>query len=580
MSSPVIFGDFISLARRRLAASARMPPSVTPGRDIQLIGYGLLRVVTALRSYTQDLTRTIRPLPDLLLDGLDEWEHAALAADDALAGAATALRPFLLNDHSPVRASRAGGVRNLHDAATALSAGRDLLQGHFATSPSGARLFNSGWALAITSATSSRALLAEVGGLAGDAAIIASSPRLVRLSGAHPAEPESRLASAGVWLEHCRNRVTSAVPATPNTPGLGREFLLSVPQNVMPPRTSPQSGLSVADLCFAVARCAGRARHRAWIAANLCPHDPAISATSWHQIAMAGTVASHNVSVLCGTLADHPAARSSTVRRGLLVAAESARESRRAWLDLAKGIHSITTDTRGHISPAAAEVTDLATWTGRLAYANPDWVLASGPAQPVRSARELASRASDLPRVVAAVHQTSESLSSLARSVLQQVRSADIADRVVVPTSSLPEQSGIPRPFTVAPVERTDALIARVVQTRSMSDATADTLEEVAAMASAPSQKLGTARHAAHDLAETPQQRTAQSTRTARFKGELAPAGQIEAALREKGVASTRLLWRAAALDHAIQQLAADAAAERPGRRPRAPEAKALEAGQ
>ena len=45
---------------------------------------------------------------------------------------------------------------------------------------------------------------------------------------------------------------------------------------------------------------------------------------------------------------------------------------------LARAWYRITTDTRGTITPAAAEAADLALWTGRLAYADPNWTPALG----------------------------------------------------------------------------------------------------------------------------------------------------------------------------------------------------------
>jgi hypothetical protein len=580
MSTPVVFGDFVALAQRRLAASARMPSSITPGRDVQQTGIGLLRIVSVLRRFTFDLTRTVRQLPDPLLDGLDEWERAALVADDALASAAHALEPFALSEDSYGRRAGAGYIRSLHGAAAALSAGRDLLQGHFTTSPSGARLYNSGWALAIASAGGSQALLAEVGQFAGHAAVLASSPRPVALAGLHAAEQDAHLASAGVWLRSCQACIESAVPADLSVASLRRDFLLSVPQNVMLPRITPRGGLSVADLCQAVNRCAARARHSAWIAANSRPHDPTISATSWHQIATASTITSHHVSVLCETLAGHAAANSSMVNDELQRAAERARESRQAWLDLARQVRTVTTDTRGHIGAAGAEVSDLAVWTGRLAYANPDWILADGPAQPVRTARQLAPRATDFPRMIAAAHQTSEAMSSVARSVRHQVRSADLADRIFVLTRSLGEQDGIPRRFTVAPTNRSNSLVAGIDATRSRTDATADVLAEVALTIRAPSHVLGTARHAARSTPDAPNQGAARSTKATRLRDELSSVGQIEAALRDGGTSNSRLLWRAAGLDQAIRQLAADVAGEKSGRRSTLREASDLEAGQ
>jgi hypothetical protein len=395
-------------------------------------------------------------------------------------------------------------------------------------------------------------------------------------------DPEARLASAGVWLEHCRAGIES--PAAPNPSPIcdAREFLLFVPLNVMPPRAAANEGTSVPELCQAASRCADRARHAAWTAGNLRRYDPAISATSWHQIAIAATATSHHVSVLCTTLAGHAVAPPDRAGDGLLQAAERAENSRQAWLNLARAFKTITTDTRGHISPAAAEITDLAVWTGRLAYAHPDWVLANGPAQPARTAHDLAPRLSDVPSRLAAVHHTSEALACMAGSVLQQVTTADLADRILVPTRSLPEQTGVPRPFTVAPADRAEALFASIREAHATSSATADSLAEIAVATWAPSHALGRARLITRDQQESARSRTSRTRNPPTSPGASSRPGQIEEALREKGVTNTRHLWRAAALDQAVQQLADDVAAKRPAtlRPSRGHEVRALEAGQ
>ena len=93
------------------------------------------------------------------------------------------------------------------------------------------------------------------------------------------------------------------------------------------------------------------------------------------------------------------------LRQQLRDAATAAGRARQAWLATAHALAGITTDTRGrHQSQAAAETTDLALWTGRLAYASPDWTPASGPRHPARSPASLITTPEDLPHVIAAAH--------------------------------------------------------------------------------------------------------------------------------------------------------------------------------
>ena len=74
----------------------------------------------------------------------------------------------------------------------------------------------------------------------------------------------------------------------------------------------------------------------------------------------------------------------------LMHAASQAEVAREYWLDCAREFRDITTDIQNYISPAAAEAADLALWTGKLAYADADWTLCTGPGQPVRPAVSLA----------------------------------------------------------------------------------------------------------------------------------------------------------------------------------------------
>jgi hypothetical protein len=98
--------------------------------------------------------------------------------------------------------------------------------------------------------------------------------------------------------------------------------------------------------------------------------------TSWRRIAEAGTVTSHHCDILLTALAQ---ASAGEVSAGLLRAAASARTARSVWLRTARDLNQVTTETRRHVSQAAVEAADLALWTGRLGYAEPDWDLASGP---------------------------------------------------------------------------------------------------------------------------------------------------------------------------------------------------------
>jgi hypothetical protein len=113
-------------------------------------------------------------------------------------------------------------------------------------------------------------------------------------------------------------------------------------------------------------------------------------------------------------------------------------------------------------------------WTGRLAYADPDWTLTSGPAHQPRPPETLESGPGDSRLVVAAVHQACDTLASLGYAEREQIRAAGAAQRILVTTRSLPGTMDIPRPFAPALPDRIESLVSACEQTgRSAEEATA-----------------------------------------------------------------------------------------------------------
>jgi hypothetical protein len=206
---------------------------------------------------------------------------------------------------------------------------------------------------------------------------------------------------------------------------------------------------------------AERIRHAATIAAPDPTWSPALTADSLSQSAVGSTAISHHCHVLLRALATRARQhRSSDLADRLSGCTEVAAQARVAWLHAARAWYRITTDTCGTIAPAAAETADLALWTGRLAYADPDWTPALGPAHATRAPEILAPEPGDIAAVVAAVHQASETLTRIAETDHDQIRAAAQARRLLVPTRSLPDHFDIPHPFAPAPPDRVDALLA------------------------------------------------------------------------------------------------------------------------
>jgi hypothetical protein len=405
-SARATFGEFLAAAYRHLsAAAAAQPGSVTPGRDLDDLAAGVARMTVVLSRYTADLTRMIGQLPDKQLLRLGSWDRAAIQVHDALASATDALEPRSGFDHETSH-SASKPARHLHAAATSLTAGRDLLQGHFSTEPNGARRYDSSWSVAITSPSVGRALLTEVSSLALQTSVVIPAIAPLSTCENRARDTRRRLNTARYWLAQ-PDAFVYAAGCAELTRSSGREVLHLIPANVMPARRAPESADGVPQLLDAVVTTAERARQAAWAAARVDPSSTAISVTSWHRIAAASTVTSHHCHLLYTTLADRVAeGHGGDLHSDLRQAAEQASRARELWLDCAREFEEITTEIRGHISPAALEAADLALWTGKLAYANADWNLSSGPSQPVRGGASLMPREADLPLVIGAVHET------------------------------------------------------------------------------------------------------------------------------------------------------------------------------
>jgi hypothetical protein len=205
-------------------------------------------------------------------------------------------------------------------------------------------------------------------------------------------------------------------------------------------------------------------------------------------------------------------------------------------------------------------------WTGRLAYADPDWTLTSGPAHQPRPPENLLPSPGDARLVVAAVHHACDTLTSLGYAEREQIRAAGPAQRILVPTRSLPDKMDIPRPFAPALPDRIESMVSACEQTgRSAEEATAQ-VASMAAAIGAPSRVLAAAREAADpDHGSEPSRGGAAQTKSAAesrcFVGEYRELpGPVERTLHDLGITSPELLQRGTAIDRAGEQLIIDAA--------------------
>lgn len=560
MTGRPAFGEFLHAAHRHLAGQPGLPP---PGRgDVGEVSRSLLRVVILLGRYLHDTATAFSDQPASAPAPVDPWGRARGQAREALNNAAGfLLRPGTPRPAWPAPPSASPLARCLDEAATCLAAGRDLLHTHFTPGPSGGRAHNSPWALAITSERLNRALLADLGALACQAAGHGANVALAPARGAHPAIGQRQALNAACqWLWAFAATIDDAGRQQP-IPAADQALLAAIPINALPARPARTTADTIPGLCDGVTATAERARHLAWQTTHRQPWSPALTVTSLRHIAETATVTSHHCALLAITLTRQAV---GTPYRGaadcLNATAQAARHATRTWYQTAQALREVTTDTRGQLTPAAAEAGQLAWWTGRLTYTDPAWTLATGPNGTLRSPGELAPSPEDVPRVIAAVHHAAEAVALLAETEHEQLHRAIRARRILVPTRTLTGDYDIPRPYAPALLEDTSALLTCYRDTTRASHKAAAAIGRAAHTAKAPSRALATAREISHTTGTaSPARDTGRARAPAREPPPQIP-GPLQHTLDSLGVTDPALLTRGRDLDHASQRLLIDAA--------------------
>jgi hypothetical protein len=561
-----VFGNFLDAAHGHLAQAGRLPAAYG-GVDIRQASTSMLRLLLLMHRYVLDVTPGRVREPPRGQRVAAGWTRVGTETREALARAAA----FLYQPDAPRPGQDAPGGElacHLDASAAALAAGRDLLQTHLARDRDGEQQLRSEWGPVVTSPALARAVLTEVGTLARRLAPLGA--RLALGPGSHGSrEQRQKLNAACQWLWIVDSRVAAAQRHEP-VPGSDLELLRAIPPRLPPARRLPAPAETVAGLCTGVITSAERVRHLAWESSNRRASSPDLTINSLRRIAATSTLTSHHCEILLRALAERETAhRPGGHAAGLLQAADAAGGTRQRWLDVAHALDRVTTDTRLHLSPDAAESADLALWTGRLAYADPEWTLASGPGHAARPPQELVPRPADARLLVSAVHHACETLTSLGYAAREQVHAAGAAHRILVTARSLPDKMDIPRPFAPAPPDRIESIVLACDQTaRSAGDATAH-VAAIAAVIGAPSRVLTTARQAADPSQQTEptpgsrvrqMQQTADSRHSASERPEI--PGPVEQTLYDLGITNPDLLQRGTDIDRAGERLIIDAAAD------------------
>jgi hypothetical protein len=304
------------------------------------------------------------------------------------------------------------------------------------------------------------------------------------------------------------------------------------------------------------------------------PWSRQLTRETLRQTAGCCAISASSMQIMLSTLAARHDTPGSSSSASFAEAADAANRTRAAWLTVAGSWDLITTDTRGAIGSAGAEAAVLALWTGRLAYANPDWTPKLGPHHQPRQAGELAADTDQLRAAVDSAHHVAHTLSQVAEADRDHVRIAAMAGRLIVPTRSLPDEYDVPYRFAPAPPSNTDSLLSSYSRALQASQEATAAMAVVAVEVQAESRVITSARAAARrdssawagpPLGELGRSRGDVSLRAARGpRLQPLPPGPVERTLIELDVTSEPDLEQAAAIDKAADQLILRAAA-RPG---------------
>jgi hypothetical protein len=545
-----LFGDFLAAASQHLDAATG---DLRPATDLSpsLVGE-LFRLTVVMARCADAFAAEDRSDPRHLKDAR---ELAMADARSALRQAAARMRAAWGAHTKAGDDSPPGTAMCLSAAADNLVAGRDLLHTHFTTDQFGWRHGTSPWAAAIASRQVNGALVGEIGSYAGRLA--AWALQLAAAGSAERPPAQARVAiSEGcrwLWVAEAAARVVRHHPAT----ATGHALLHAIPINLPPPRHPPHGDLPVPELCAGTIITAERLRHLAHLTAIRGHHAKAALGASWQRTAQAAAITGHCSELILRQLTQpgtHPPAAAAAIEE----AAQAASRSWRAWRALAHDWDTFTTNRSPAFTPVAAEIGDLVLWTGRLAHTDPAWTPARSNASQLRPNADFTGRGTTIAAVVTALHYTSDALARIAAHDRENVRAAAATDQMYVPTRLLPEDNDVPYRYVPAPTAMLDELLAAYDAVTDAAMCAAAALDQLVLTLSPQPTTLLTLRATAplttpylpHSTVALGPARPVQQP----------PPGQVEQALRNRGISEPALLARAADLDGATKVLISSAA--------------------
>jgi hypothetical protein len=223
-----------------------------------------------------------------------------------------------------------------------------------------------------------------------------------------------------------------------------------------------------------------------------------------------------------------------------------------AWRAVTHEWDTVTTGPPATLTPAAAAIGDLTLWAGRLAYTDPAWTPARRQASRARTTTSFAGEGNAIGQVVGALHQAGDALAHLAANDRENVRLAAAVGDLYVPTRLLPAECDAPYRYVPALPAMTDALLAAYDAAFQAAMRAVTALDDLA-LALNPQPTVFATLRAIAPLT-SPYAPGGPSLPSGRPTRRPQP-GQMERALRRRGIDEPTLLARAADIDDATQDL-------------------------
>ena len=564
-----VFGEFWRPAGEHITAAVSCPGEVPADARCAVIRE-LGRLAGTLARYVGDLV-----LPDEFDPALSEplipEVQAAADARLALRWAAGSLRPDAITTEGASTGDGHPVVSHLSAAADLLAAGRDLLQTHFASDPSGARIRNSYWAPVITSWPVTAALLADLASHLRQLAPWAA--RLALTGAADPGVPTSdsvALQTASRWLQIAGAGVQAAQRQP--IPAEARQLLAAIPANIPPAPRPLDKKEPVAGLCEGVTITAERLRHSALAAAARARWSPDTTSVSWRRDALGSAITTHSSAFILRMLAQRASQLGTdpAIQAQLHTAAAAMNRAWPAWYHVVRQWDVLSTGfhKRGSITPVAAEIIDLALRTGRLARRDPHWTPARTGYGLIRNPASLAPTSTDITIVLGAVHHAADAITRIADEDRDAVRQAAADSRLYMPARLLrPNHGSSGQHYEYAPVPwpRARRLLATYNTAIQASIQITRSLDDLAAATGAPSRHLGQARaycatqHTQDEPAPHELRDMERHTRQAAVRPQPTSLGEV---VHDLAISEPAALLRAAAIDEAARTLMAEAKAQ------------------